>query len=248
MDFVSYLQLLLSLVLFLLVIGAWSCRSVKTGKRSRLLALGMLGLFLLSWRPAAWLASRPLEGWYERRALPAGDAQAIVVLSADVRPPLPERPIPLPDNATYQRCQYAAWLHTHWRALPVLACGGVGPYGGQPFSTVMRRVLQGEGIPGPMIWTEEKSRSTHENAVYGAEILYSRGIRKVVLVTEAYHMPRAVGCFRKQGIEVIPAPCGFRRLDLRLGYFLPGWKAIDENELTLHESAGLMLYWARGWI
>ncbi len=246
MEFVSYLQPLLSVVLFVLVFGAW--RSAKTGKRSRLLAVGILGLFFLSWRPAAWLASRPLECWYAREAFPVGDAQAIVVLSADVRPPLPERPIPLPDNATYERCQYAAWLHKHWRGLPLLACGGVGPYGGEAYSAAMRRLLEGEGVPGPMIWTEEKSRSTHENAVYGAEILQRRGIRKVVLVTEAYHMLRAERCFRKQGIEVIPAPCNFRRLYLRLGYFLPGWKAIDENELTLHESGGLVLYWLRGWI
>src|SRR4029077_17824742 len=152
---------------------------------------------------------------------------AIVVLSADVPPPLPERPVPLPDNATYQRCQYAAWLHKHWRPLPVMACGGVGPYGGEPFSVAMRHLLEGEGVPLPMIWTEEKSRSTHENAVYGAEMLRSRGIRKVVLVTEAYHMPRAERCFRKQGMEVIPAPCGFRKLHLELGYLLPGWKAVD---------------------
>src|SRR5437867_6140542 len=126
MDFVSYLQPLLSEALFLLVIGAWSCRSAKTAKRSRVLALAIMGFFLLCWRPAAWMASRPLECWYVPRAFPEGEAQAIVVLSAAVRQPLPERPIPSPDNATYERCQYAACLHTHWRQLPVLSCGGVG--------------------------------------------------------------------------------------------------------------------------
>jgi len=61
----------------------------------------------------------------------------------------------------------------------------------------MRRVLAGEGVPLPMIWTEEKSRSTYENAVYGWKF-FTPGIRKVVLVTEAYHMPRAERCFRKR--------------------------------------------------
>jgi len=248
---VTYLQPLLSVVLFVLVIGAWRTRNPRTGRRSRFLVLGILGLLFLSWHPAAWLASQPLECWFPRQALPAGDgadAQAIVVLSAEVKPPLRERPIPLPDQATYERCQYAAWLHKNWRALPVLACGGVGAKGGEAYSVAMRRLLQGEGVPAPMIWTEEKSRSTHENAVYGAEFLGGRGIRKVVLVTEAYHMLRAERCFRKTGIEVIAAPCGFHKLNPSLGNFLPGWKAIEINELILHESVGLVFYWMRGWI
>jgi len=87
MDFVSYLQPLLSVVLFLLVIGAWSCRSAKTAKRSRVLALAIWDYSPLL-EPAAWLAARPLECWYAPRAFPEGEAQAIVVLSADVRQPL----------------------------------------------------------------------------------------------------------------------------------------------------------------
>lgn len=243
----SYLQPLLTLVLLLLAAAAWSCRSGKSDRCPRLLVLAIFALFFLTWRPVSWLVSRPFEAGYAHAALPSGDAQAIVVLSANVLPPLPERPVPLADHATYERCQYAAWLNKNWRDLPVLACGGVGPNGGEPYSITMRRILEGEGVATSKIWTEEKSRSTQENAVFGAEILRRQGVRKVALVTEAYHMPRAVRCFRKQGVEVIPAPCGFRRFELRLSYFLPGWKAIEENELTLHEAVGMAWYRVRGW-
>ncbi len=227
--------------------GVWLCRRTRGDKRPRVLLLGFLALFFLTWPPAAWLLSVSLDGWYARRPLPTGEAQAIVVLASGVYPPLPERPFALPDAGTFERCQYAAWLYKNWRPLPVLACGG-NSHDQEPSAATMQRILQGDGVSESMIWTEERSHSTHENAIYGAELLRKKGIRQVVLVTEALHMLRAEKCFRKQGIGVIPAPCGFRTLPPGIGGFLPGWRAVYEDERTLHEAAGLMWYWIRGWI
>ena len=244
----SYFQPILTFLLFLLAVGVSGCRNGKSNKRPRVLVFGILALFMVCWPPVAWLASQPLERWFARRAFPAGDGQAIVVLSSNILPPLPERPIPLPERDTYERCQYAAWLYKNWRRLPVLACGGRPTENREPFAATMRRILRSEGVDDSMIWTEEQSRSTHENATYGAEMLRAKGIRQVVLVTEAYHMLRAEKCFRKEGIAVIAAPCGFRTFDFALEEFLPGWRAIYHNERTLHEEVGLAWYWMRGWI
>lgn len=112
----------------------------------------------------------------------------------------------------------------------------------------MRQLLQEAGVPEAMIWTEQHSHSTHENAVYGAEILRQHGIGKIALVTEARSMLRAESCFRKQAITVVPAPCEFREFESPLDEFIPSWKAISSNEETLHETAGLAWYWIRGWI
>lgn len=112
----------------------------------------------------------------------------------------------------------------------------------------MRQLLQEAGVPEAMIWTEQRSRSTYENAVYGAEILRQHGIGKIALVTEARSMLRAELCFRKQRITVVPAPCEFREFESPLDEFTPSWKAISSNEETLHETAGLAWYWLRGWI
>ena len=209
---------------------------------------GVIGLFLLSWPPAAWLLSCALEGRYAPRAFPVGEADAIVVLSGNVQPPLPERPVPLADRDTYERCHYAAWLYHNWRKLPVLACGGVGSHGGEAFSVTMRRLLDAEGVPASQIWIEDESRSTHENAVDAAALLRQKGISRVAVVTEACHMPRAASCFRKQGLHVVPAPCCFFRLHPDWQQFVPGWRAIAQNELALHEIAGLAWYRMRGWI
>ena len=242
----SYIQPLLTIVLAILVAGVWRCWTSE-GKRMRLLVGGVLALFLLSWPPAAWLLSLPFDGWYSPRALPIGEAQAIVVLASGVLPPVPQRPFPLPDLGTYERCQYAAWLYKNWRPLPVVACGG-SSHNQEPSAAAMRRILQAAGVPESMIWIEGRSHSTYENALYGAELLRAKGVRHVALVTEAYHMLRAEKCFRKQGLSVTPAPCGFHTLEVRFDGLIPGWRAIYQDERTLHEAVGLAWYWIRGWI
>jgi uncharacterized SAM-binding protein YcdF (DUF218 family) len=243
----TYIEPLLAVFLLIALLGLVLRRRVG---RSRLLIIGWLGLWLISWPPAAWLFSRPLEVWYPIKPFPvvAAEAlpQAIVVLSANVNPPQYERPYPLPAKDTYQRCAFAAWLYRHWQALPVLACGGPNAPGTEPFSSAMRNLLQSAGVPDDMIWTEERSHSTYENAVFGAEILRKHGIHSIALVVEAQSMPRAAACFRKQGIVVSAAPSSFCEFDLR--EIMPSWKAIERNEVTLHEALGLAWYRLRGWI
>jgi uncharacterized SAM-binding protein YcdF (DUF218 family) len=241
----TYTQPLMLVLLMFTVIGLVCARRRRT---SYVLGWAVFSLFLLTWPPVDWLLSRPLESRYPIQALPRAPADAIVVLSSAVSPPLSERPYPLPDNNTFQRCEFAAWLHRHWSPVPVLACGGVGANGGAALSITMRHRLEQAGVPDAMIWTEERSRTTHENAVYGAEILRKHGIGKIALVLEAKSMPRAEACFRKQGIAVIPAPCEFRELESPVAELIPSWRALKENEETLHEYLGLVWYWLHQWI
>jgi uncharacterized SAM-binding protein YcdF (DUF218 family) len=203
-----------------------------------------VGLFVFTLRPAARAGVWFLEAGYSTQ--PPGDhaVQAIVVLSSSVLPPEAPRETAIPGSDTYERCAYAAWLYQHWTAVPVLASGG-----GRlktPYSLAMREVMEHQGVPPDMIWTEETSRNTYENALYSARILRQKGIRKVALVTEAYHMSRAEQSFRKQGIEVVPAPCGFRKFHGTLDEYIPDWQAVSWNEDTLHEAFGLLWYRIRG--
>jgi uncharacterized SAM-binding protein YcdF (DUF218 family) len=222
-------------------------------RKPRLLAACFAAIVLLSWWPVAWLGLGSLEWWYPPRALPEGaaaEAEAIVVLSGGILPPREHRPITYLAADSYIRCRHAAWLHKHWRPLPILASGGAG--GPAPadasLAAAMKEYLEGEGVPAELIWTEARSRTTHENALFSAEELRARGIRRIVLVTEAFHMLRAERCFRKQGLEVVPAPCGFRAAEFqwRLADFMVGHRAITWNEVVFHEWLGLLWYWLRG--
>lgn len=230
------------LTLMFLLITAAGLIWVKRSNRRWIAITGLIGLFAISWPPVDWLFSQPLEVWYAPESLSTRPVQAIVVLSSSVDPPQRGRPYPVPDQQTYERCEFAAWLHKNRSHVPVLACGG-----GEPSaSAMMRQLLQRAGVPDEMILTEDRSASTYENALYGSEILRKNGISTIALVVEARSMLRAAACFRRQGMQVTPAPCGFRDFGPLSEELVPDGKAIVSNELTLHEVLGSVWYKLRG--
>jgi uncharacterized SAM-binding protein YcdF (DUF218 family) len=197
------------------------------------------------------LGSWTLERGYAIAATPPREAEAIVILAGAVHGPRPDRPNTLLGSDTFVRCQHAAWLFQNWHELPVVVCGGTikdtAGTAGTALAETMRDALEKEGIPSDRIWCERRSTSTYENALYAAQLLREQGISRVALVTEAFHMPRAERCFRKQGIDVVPAPCAFRTgYGLEFSSFLPGATPIRRNEQTLHEWIALAWYWMNG--
>ena len=213
----------------------------------RVAAGGLLGMVILTWPPIAALMAQPFTCWYPKQIFPTGSAEAIVVLSGSASQSTSQRPYVLVGRDTYRRAVHAAWLYHHWKALPILATGG-STGDGAPLAVTMRRLLEQEGVPPANIWTEERSRSTYENALYSARILRERGIQRIALVVEADGMLRAEKCFRKQGLGVTPAPCLFSEIRLVAEDLLPGWEAISREENLAHEAGGLVWYWIHGWI
>lgn len=245
----TYVQPLftLSLIALLVVLAhRW-----RTGRLQKPLGLFLAwgAVFLIAWPPAAQVITRSLEVQYPPRLYPTGEAQAIVVLASGVLAGCPPVTTPVLDSDTFERCQYAAWLHNHWKPLPVLASGGTVDADVPPYATVMAQVLERGGVPANSIWIEDGSHSTNENAVDSAKLLRQKQIHTILLVTAAYHMPRAAACFRRQGLTVIPAACGYRSYHgFYPGNLWPGWEAIAWNEDALHEAVGLVWYRMRGWI
>ncbi len=242
----TYTEPLITLLCAIAVLGLFRLRRQHQGYW--LVVLGVLGLLLISWPPVDWLLSRPLEMWYPIRAYPTAPAEAIVVLGSSVERPVLERPYPSPDGQTFHRAAFAAWLHKKWKPLPVLACGGSQERGQHPVAEAIRILLEQAGVPGEKIWTEERSRSTHENAVFGTEVLRRHGVTAIALVVDASSMLRAEACFRKAGIAVVAAPSEFREFGPLRAELLPSWEAIRRNEITLHEVLGLGWYRLHNWI
>ena len=230
-----YLQPGLTLVLCLLAAGFLARKRGAQKLSGRLFGAAAVFLLLWSWMPAAALGAWTLEGRYPQERLPGRDAQAIVVLASSFYAPNPPRPRSVPGWGTYLRCRHAAWLYREGWRMPVVASGG--RQGDRVMAEIMRDALIAEGVPRENIWLEGESNSTRENAAFSAKLLLPRGIRRIVLVTEAYHMRRAERDFLKEGFAVEPAPCSYRWAEFegRWEQFVPNARAITINENTLHE-------------
>lgn len=247
----TYVQPGLLVVLAALAFGLLARGSHRTQRAgARALWIGFLALLVWSSPPVARLAAWTLERGYAPLDAPAGGAEAIVVFAGGADLPYPSQPQPVASESTYRRALHAAWLYRSWRPVPVIVSGGpaskVSPE--ITIADVALRIIAGAGVPAEQITPERRSRSTAENAVYAGEILRARGIRRVALVTDGFHMKRSEALLRKQGVDVLPAPCSLRsrRPFLHWRDYLPSGEAILANEDCLHEWVALVWYRLRG--
>lgn len=139
------------------------------------------------------------------------NTQAVVVLGGGVLPEAPEYGAAQPNANTLARLRHGVRL-VRQSGLPLAFAGGVG-WSSAGMRTdsegaVARRVLEQEYGIGPK-WVDDRSRDTAENARNMAVLLLPQGVRRITLVTEAWHMQRAADEFRRAGFEVLPAPTGF---------------------------------------
>ena len=230
--------------LWLLLLGTIARRWwPRLGRAIQVLALLVLwalstpafaGLLLGSLQPYPAL---PSDG-----ALPAADA--IVVLSAEADPVGAEYGGAQAGMLTMQRLRYAAALQRR-TSLPLLVSGGVPRRGLPSLAAMMARAATTEfGVR--VRWQEDKSADTRENATFSAAMLKADGVKTVLLVTSAWHLPRAVACFEAEGLQVVPAPTGFRAPPGDgAGQWLPHWHGLRDSCLALHEWVGRLVYWSR---
>lgn len=116
-------------------------------------------------------------------------------------------------------------------------------------AAIMARQLEAWGVARERLIEEPRARNTYENAVESARIVRERGLRSLLLVTSAAHMPRAVGCFRAQGLEVDTLPVDYRTggwLSARWS-LLPRAAHLAASEDALRELFGRVVYRLRGY-
>ena len=131
------------------------------------------------------------------------------------------------------------------RVKKLLVVGGdTNPVPGLPSDA--RRVealLVAWGVPADRILVEERSRNTRENAIEAARIVADQQLTTLLLVTSAWHMPRALGCFRAVGLSPDVLPVDHRASGV-LGYaYLPRADALNASTAALRELTGRVVYW-----
>lgn len=103
------------------------------------------------------------------------------------------------------------------------------------------------GIPATDLISEKQSRNTYENALFIGKLIEPDD--KVLLITSAFHMPRARRCFEKQGIEITPYPVDFRAPDaFKWAYMLPSVSAFGHWNTVIKEWVGLVAYKLKAFI
>ena len=191
-----------------LLLGSLAWLLGALGRRRLALALGAVALlWLCAW--ATPMASHALRAHLEAAHPPlplsaVPQAQAIVVLGGAMAPP--EAGLPYPNlGSAADRLWHAARLYHAGKAPVVLLSGGSDlTISEHPEAVAMGRLLQDLGVPASALLVEGGSRTTEQNARYGATLLRQHGVQHVLLVTSALHMTRAQRHFEAQGLQVVP--------------------------------------------
>jgi uncharacterized SAM-binding protein YcdF (DUF218 family) len=204
-------------------------------------ALALIWLFFWSLPLCSSLICRRLES--EFPPTPVQDlpeAQAIVVLGGAISGSNSWRPFPdLSDSA--DRIWHAARLYHAGKAPLVVLSGGSNPASGvRPEAEAMQVFLHDLGVPDSAMLLEKRSLSTYENARFTAALLRKRGIDRILLVTSALHMHRALAHFEEEGLHVIPAATDYAGVEGPFGLtdFLPNAAALDGNQRAIKELLG----------
>jgi uncharacterized SAM-binding protein YcdF (DUF218 family) len=217
------------------------------------LLLALLGLLLLKVRPLLgracliaglallWLLSTPIvsdaltglvELYPPLELRQAATAQAIVILGGGGQRALaPEYGGAAAKPFLLERLSYGAYV-AQKTGLPILVTG---------FSVeahAMHDSLQRNfGIETQ--WIDDQAYDTFQNARNSARILGSAGVHRIVLVTRATHMRRAVREFADAGFDVVAAPAGMREAhDYDLQSYLPDPEALLYSHMAIYELLG----------
>lgn len=208
--------------------------------------LGVAGLYIMSLPITVEYAARALE-----TEMPLTQAQwpslnqqadAIVILGGGREVNDPAWQSDQPSLMAMQRLRYGARLAKATN-LPVLVSGGL-HFGQPPSEAQIMADSLAEDFGITARWLEGESRTTWENALYTATILQAEGIQRVLLVTDAWHMPRSRWSYEQLGFSVTSAPVGFLSgaNSRPLNGWMPESKALWQNTALLNEAIGALLY------
>ncbi|MBC7447823.1 MAG: YdcF family protein [Hymenobacteraceae bacterium] len=241
------------------VVGLGLALAARTPPRRRawlrattaaLLVLSNPGLANLAWN--LWEAPLvPVEG------IRPGSYDAAVLLTgitAPARPPYDR--VFVADGADRLLHTVQLWRRGAFRRIIVSGGSGAGlrRADGRSEAAELRGILRTCGVPDSAIVLEDRSRNTCENATFTAALLRHRPTLaprgRLLLITSAFHLPRAAGCFRRAGLPVAVFPAHFYGQPARLtpdALVVPSAAALLGWDRLLHELVGYLTYRLAGY-
>jgi uncharacterized SAM-binding protein YcdF (DUF218 family) len=219
-------------------------RFARAGRRLMVASLVLLALMGLS--PLGNLLILPLEQRFppwRGEATPAG----IVVLGGAVSADVSAARDDVALNESAERMTVVAALARRYPEARIVFSGGSGAliYRAGTEAEFALRLFATFGIPRARLIAEDQSRNTVENAIFSKRLAEPRPGETWLLVTSAYHLPRAVGVFRRQGFAVEAYPVDWRTRGPRdaLRPFFTLGEGIRRTDTAVREWVGLAAYW-----
>ena len=216
----------------------------------RFMILSFAGLLIAGLSPLGQILILPLE---ERFPVPAANAPApdgIIILGGSVDTHVSSARGVVALNEAGERLMHMIALARRYPEAKIVFTGGGGGHrtGDMNESEVTRRFMELIGFPAERVLLEDQSLNTWQNAKYTLKLVDPKPGERWFLVTSAAHIPRAMGCFRKVGFQVVAYPVDFRTQ----GYqdYLTPFKSVSEGlrriDAAFREWVGLTVYWLTG--
>jgi uncharacterized SAM-binding protein YcdF (DUF218 family) len=239
----------LNLTIFLLLAGLIAA---MIGRR-RLAAIGSVLAFLIlalsAWSSLGAMMLNPLEQRFPRPPLPE-KVDGIVVLGGGLEGVINLARGGYELNAGGDRMVETAILARRFPTAKVVVSGGTGELflEGEGDADTAPRLLGALGVSPERLILENKSRNTYENAVFTKALITPKPGETWLLVTSAFHMPRAKALFDKAGFATLPWPVDYRTSGREgIGLFRDNpADSLQATTVAIREWIGLFAYWLSG--
>ena len=215
-----------SIGIFLLLIGIVFLYKNRIKKAKKYLLLSTIWMFLIAWGPFGNLMLKPLENTYPRLTKIPKNIEYILLLGGD----------------RDKRAWEALRLYHQIPNVKIIT-SGFSLHDSISDAQKTANLLIESGIPKEKISMQEGAKTTFEEAIYMKKRV---GEKPFILITAAYHMPRAMGLFEKAGLHPIPAPADFNRPNENGIFSVFQAKQLYKTEHAWHEYIGLLLYKLQG--
>ncbi|MGG5821500.1 YdcF family protein [Falsiroseomonas sp. HW251] len=209
------------------------------------LALGLGWYAAVFFLPVASFLTLPLEERFARPQPPPTNVAGIIVLGGAVEQRLTAaHGIPALNGAAERMTEGVALALRYPQARLVFTGGSAAVVPGGPTEAdTARRLFSDLGLPESRLVFDDESRNTWENAVLSRRMLDPKPGETWIMVTSASHMPRAVGCFRAAGFDIVPWPVNYTTgRDPGLWYNWPFPTRLNQAEWAMREWVGLVAY------
>ena len=198
-----------------------------------------------TWTSLGALMLNPLEERFPRPALPE-TVHGVVVLGGGFEGAINLARGGYELNSGGDRFVEAAILARRFPQAKVVVTGGTGTLvmTGEADADTAPRLLTALGVEPARMIMENRSRNTHENAVFTRQLVAPEPGETWLLVTSAFHMPRSMALFRKAGFPVLPWPVDYRTSgEEGFGIFRDNPNdSLQNTTLALREWIGLVAY------